>query len=79
MFKDFQDFAENFRKYDFPGCPVGWTRFKQSCYKLNTTEQYYKDSEKGCVAHGAHVASVASADENNFLLKMAMDSSASDK
>ena len=52
------------------GCPSGWSRFRDACYKYHGTEQkLFGPAEAACVAEGAHVSTVADQAENDFLVK----------
>jgi len=49
------------------GCPLGWTELGFNCYKLFEQTLTWGDAENYCLRKGAHLASVHSAEENNFL------------
>ncbi|XP_038065179.1 alpha-N-acetylgalactosamine-specific lectin-like [Patiria miniata] len=57
-----------------PKCPPMWIFYKGNCYRFFGTGKTYDEAEKYCqqftqVGQG-HVASIASAEENNLLLTM---------
>merc|ERR1712106_510029 len=49
------------------GCPSGWTEFGSNCYKLYYNQLNWEEAENYCKGQGGHLASVHSAEENNFL------------
>ncbi|XP_038066179.1 alpha-N-acetylgalactosamine-specific lectin-like [Patiria miniata] len=55
-------------------CPPIWTFYKGSCYRLFATKKSQPDAEKHCRQFSAvgqgHLASIASAEENDILLEM---------
>lgn len=53
-------------------CPSGWTFFEKSqfCYKTFFQAEW-EEAEQRCVSEGAHLASIHSLDENDFVAGMA--------
>ena len=54
-------------------CPAGWTSFGEYCYKPttnNVSKTYYVNAAE-CREMGARVAAPHSAEENEFLVKIA--------
>ncbi|CAG0885912.1 unnamed protein product [Darwinula stevensoni] len=52
------------------GCEIGWNRFQDNCYLHITTDENdfsLNNAEARCQAMGAHVASVHSEEENQFI------------
>ncbi|CAG0885914.1 unnamed protein product [Darwinula stevensoni] len=53
-----------------PPCDAGWTRFRDNCYLHITTDENdfsLNEAEARCQGMGAHVASVHSEEENQFI------------
>ncbi|XP_044855919.1 dromaiocalcin-1-like [Mauremys mutica] len=50
-------------------CPAGWYQYRDSCYYPVTATKGWWKAEADCkdLAEGAHLASVHSAEENNFI------------
>ncbi|XP_022111926.1 alpha-N-acetylgalactosamine-specific lectin-like [Acanthaster planci] len=57
-------------------CPPGYTKWQTNCYKLFDEVKNWAAAEQRCVADGAHLASVHSAAENNFVNQMALQGTA---
>jgi len=53
------------------GCPNGWIKRGNFCYKFSNTKQNSITAEKTCSSEGAHISSVENADEGKFLNKLA--------
>ena len=51
----------------FSGCPSGWKELNSACYQLSGNKLNWEDAEKSCQGQGGHLASVHSAEQNNFL------------
>ena len=51
-------------------CSIGRTIFGANCYKLFSQTLNWEAAEKHCQGEGGHLASVQSAEENNFLTGM---------
>ncbi|XP_070695786.1 galactose-specific lectin nattectin-like [Pempheris klunzingeri] len=49
------------------GCPEGWTRFGSRCFMFFHMSKPWTDAEHKCISVGGNLASVHSADENEFL------------
>lgn len=52
------------------GCPETWARFEGSCYKLMCQWISQPAAEKRCKREGAHLVSIRSQAENNFVQKL---------
>ena len=52
-------------------CELGWVPFNRYCYKMTTGKKYWPSSEKDCIETDAHLASVHSEEENEFLIRFA--------
>ena len=53
-------------------CQSGWVRFKDACYQLNNhTNLHFEQAQKVCDLTESSLPSVADAQENNFLTKLA--------
>ncbi|KAK7933327.1 hypothetical protein WMY93_004223 [Mugilogobius chulae] len=52
------------------GCPEGWTRFGSRCFKYIQETKTWIDAEKSCQTLGANLASIHSAEEDDFILDM---------
>jgi len=52
------------------GCPNGWIKRGNFCYKFYNTKQNSITAEKTCSTEGAHISSVENADEGKFLKKL---------
>ena len=50
-------------------CELGWEPFKGNCYKINRENKNWTSSENDCVEEGAHLTSILSQEENDFLLQ----------
>ncbi|XP_033992149.1 C-type lectin domain family 6 member A-like isoform X4 [Trematomus bernacchii] len=51
-------------------CPEGWKMFGCSCYNLSTEEAYWEQSRQNCTAGGAHLVTVDSEEEQEFISSM---------
>ena len=49
-------------------CEIGWVPFKRNCYRMTTGQFHWALSENDCVEKEAHLASVHSEEENEFLV-----------
>ena len=54
-------------------CPPTWSVFGSNCYKFFEIKKSFNDAEKHCLLEGAHLASVHSVEENNFLANLSSD------
>ncbi|XP_053183636.1 snaclec A10-like [Scomber japonicus] len=52
---------------DFQGCPVGWLKYKQSCYQLNDERKDWENAHNDCVEKSSHLVILDDADEMDFL------------
>ena len=48
-------------------CNLGWDLFGKFCYKFVTTEKTKTDAENDCIVKGAHLASIHTNEEMEFL------------
>ncbi|KAM9750928.1 galactose-specific lectin nattectin-like [Menidia menidia] len=48
-------------------CPPGWTQFGSRCFIFHYTSKTWIDAENHCLSIGGNLASIHSAEENNFL------------
>ncbi|KAI8513913.1 hypothetical protein Bbelb_082370 [Branchiostoma belcheri] len=53
-----------------PPCQSGWSEYNNYCYKLFTDKVDWSTANRKCRQHGANLASVTSADENNFVTRL---------
>ncbi|XP_053107195.1 lectin-like [Hemicordylus capensis] len=53
-------------------CAVGWIQFQNACYKTVMERKNWTDAEIACQSHGrnAHLASIHSAEENDFVFNL---------
>ncbi|XP_028283455.1 neurocan core protein-like [Parambassis ranga] len=52
---------------DVEGCEHGWRKFHGHCYRYFTHRHTWEDAEKDCREHSAHLSSVVSAAEQEFI------------
>lgn len=48
-------------------CPVGWRAFQSNCYFPLNDNKTWADSEKNCTGMGAHLATISTEAEQNFI------------
>ncbi|XP_020847642.1 brevican core protein isoform X1 [Phascolarctos cinereus] len=48
-------------------CSSGWDAFQGSCYKHFSTRRSWEEAETQCRIHGAHLASISTPEEQNFI------------
>ncbi|KAI8500485.1 hypothetical protein Bbelb_220510 [Branchiostoma belcheri] len=48
-------------------CQTGWSEYNNRCYKLMTDKTCWSKAKKRCAKHGAILATIKDADENNFI------------
>ncbi|KAM9750926.1 galactose-specific lectin nattectin-like [Menidia menidia] len=48
-------------------CPPGWTQFGSRCFIFHHKAKTWIDAENHCLSIGGNLASIHSAEENNFL------------
>ncbi|WAR07106.1 SLXA-like protein [Mya arenaria] len=52
-------------------CEPGWTSFGSHCYRLDSTiYKGWSASEQACLIEGAHLVSITSGEENDFIQKL---------
>ncbi len=51
-------------------CPSGWQKFEGHCYLLVEKFATWANAENDCISKGGHLASIHSADENNFIFQL---------
>jgi hypothetical protein len=54
----------------FLECDGDWDKHKGHCYKLYKEKKGFVEAEKSCVEEGAHLASLNSEDEFEYLLDL---------
>ena len=54
-------------------CPNGWTIWNSQCYKLFHEEVSWEAAELKCIQLGAHLTSILSAAENEFVSNLISD------
>ncbi|XP_019645066.1 PREDICTED: C-type lectin lectoxin-Lio2-like, partial [Branchiostoma belcheri] len=54
-------------------CQSGWSEYNNYCYKLFKDKVDWSTANGKCKQHGANLASVTSADENNFVARLISD------
>ncbi|KAM8838530.1 neurocan core protein-like [Synchiropus picturatus] len=52
---------------DIEGCEHGWMKFHGHCYRYFTRRHTWEDAEKDCREHSAHLTSVISSSEQDFI------------
>ncbi|XP_071348242.1 neurocan core protein-like [Trachinotus anak] len=52
---------------DIEGCEHGWRKFHGHCYRYFSHRHTWEDAEKDCREHSAHLSSVISATEQEFI------------
>ncbi|CAL8281591.1 unnamed protein product [Lota lota] len=52
---------------DIEGCEHGWQKFHGHCYRYFTHRHTWEDAEKDCREHSAHLSSVTSSTEQDFI------------
>ncbi|XP_028987073.1 neurocan core protein-like [Betta splendens] len=52
---------------DVEGCEHGWKKFHGHCYRYFTHRHTWEDAEKDCREHSAHLSSIVSANEQEFI------------
>ncbi|KAG8014107.1 Neurocan core protein, partial [Nibea albiflora] len=52
---------------DIEGCEHGWRKFHGHCYRYFTHRHTWEDAEKDCREHSAHLSSVISTTEQEFI------------
>ncbi|KAI8514115.1 hypothetical protein Bbelb_084390 [Branchiostoma belcheri] len=58
-------------------CNSGWSEYNNHCYKLFKDKVSWSTANERCKQHGANLASVGSAGENNFIARLITDGRAS--
>ncbi|CAJ1072085.1 neurocan core protein-like isoform X1 [Xyrichtys novacula] len=52
---------------DIEGCEHGWKKFHGHCYRYFTHRHTWEDAEKDCREHSAHLSSIISSTEQDFI------------
>ncbi|KAM6990402.1 neurocan core protein-like isoform 1-T2 [Tautogolabrus adspersus] len=52
---------------DIEGCEHGWRKFHGHCYRYFTHRHTWEDAEKDCREHSAHLSSIISSTEQDFI------------
>uniref|UniRef100_A0AAV2JQ16 Neurocan core protein n=1 Tax=Knipowitschia caucasica TaxID=637954 RepID=A0AAV2JQ16_KNICA len=52
---------------DIEGCEHGWRKFHGHCYRYFSHRHTWEDAEKDCREHSAHLSSIISATEQDFI------------
>ncbi|XP_049737449.1 C-type lectin domain family 4 member C-like [Elephas maximus indicus] len=52
---------------DWHCCPTPWSPFQSSCYFISTELKNWTDSEKNCSEMGAHLMTISTKDEQQFI------------
>ncbi|KAM6948327.1 neurocan core protein-like [Aplochiton taeniatus] len=58
---------------DVEGCEHGWKKFHGHCYRYFTHRHTWEDAEKDCREHSAHLSSITSNTEQEFINGMGHD------
>jgi hypothetical protein len=53
-----------------PACKAGWTLFGRDCYAITGFSGTWQEHELECNRRGSHLASIASKQENDFVMSM---------
>lgn len=48
-------------------CSPGWDAFQGACYKHFSTRRSWEEAETQCRMYGAHLASISTPEEQNFI------------
>jgi hypothetical protein len=54
-------------------CPGGWEEFERYCYQVRPTVKHWIEAENDCTMTGAHLASIHSQAENDFINDLVND------
>ena len=62
--------GRHFHHILFTDCPYGWTFFEHQCYKYMEESATFENAELECKKHKAHLASIHTKEEDNFIKEM---------
>ncbi|XP_048870663.1 CD209 antigen-like protein C [Brienomyrus brachyistius] len=54
-------------------CPIGWRRFKCSCYYISTEKKTWSDSRQACMQSGTDLAIISNREEQEFMNRIPGD------
>eukprot|EP00091_Calanus_sinicus_P015013 TRINITY_DN32869_c0_g1_i1.p1 TRINITY_DN32869_c0_g1~~TRINITY_DN32869_c0_g1_i1.p1 ORF type:complete len:118 (-),score=12.50 TRINITY_DN32869_c0_g1_i1:104-457(-) len=54
------------------GCSAGWSGLGNSCFKYFQSDKYWTSAQAYCESQGGNLASVHSAEENDFIQDLVM-------
>ena len=58
---------ESFLFFIVLGCPSGWSRYENSCFKFVEVADYWSGAQYYCERNGGNLASILSREENEFV------------
>eukprot|EP00062_Callorhinchus_milii_P022125 gi/632979600/ref/XP_007906559.1/ PREDICTED: aggrecan core protein [Callorhinchus milii] len=66
-------YGGNLCEIDVETCEIGWKKFESHCYRHFSDRQTWEDAEHQCREHKAHLASIVSPEEQEFVNGNAQD------